>query len=102
MASNQISPSKPFSVAPSPGSAAQNFPGSSFEGVKPEGEKESRSLFTAKIKQKLGKSDYVTRAGELITLAMKKETEQDYEAAFGYYRKGVDLLLEGVQGDYFK
>ncbi|XP_069810847.1 ribosomal protein S6 kinase delta-1 isoform X2 [Dendropsophus ebraccatus] len=99
MASNQISPSKPFSVPPSPGLVAQNFPGSSYEGVKPEAEKESRSLFTAKLKQKLGKSDYLARAGELITLAMKKETEQDYEAAFGFYRKGVDLLLEGVQGE---
>lgn len=99
MASNQISPSKPFSVPPSLGSAAQNFPGSSYEGVKTEAEKESRSLFTAKLKQKLGKSDYLARAGELITLAMKKETEQDYEAAFGFYRKGVDLLLEGVQGE---
>lgn len=99
MASNQISPSKPFSVPPSPGSAAQNFPGSSYEGVKTEAETESRSLFTAKLKQKLGKSDYLARAGELITLAMKKETEEDYEAAFGFYRKGVDLLLEGVQGE---
>ncbi|KAM3930038.1 ribosomal protein S6 kinase delta-1 [Leptodactylus fuscus] len=99
MASNQISPSKPFSVPPSPGSAAQNFPGSSYEGVKAEAEKESRSLFTAKLKQKLGKSDYLARAGELITLAMKNETEQDYEAAFGFYRKSVDLLLEGVQGE---
>ncbi|CAN2387422.1 phosphatidylinositol binding [Pristimantis euphronides] len=99
MASNQISPSKPFSVPPSPGSVAQNFPCSGSEGVKSETEKESRSLFTAKLKQRLGKSDYLTRAGELITLAMKKETEQDYEAAFGFYRKGVDLLLEGVQGE---
>ncbi|XP_056424272.1 ribosomal protein S6 kinase delta-1 isoform X2 [Hyla sarda] len=99
MASNQISPSKPFSVPPSPGSVAQNFPGSSYDGVKPEAEKESLSLFTAKLKQKLGRSDYLARAGELITLAMKKETEQDYEAAFGFYRKGVDLLLEGVQGE---
>ncbi|XP_044145400.1 LOW QUALITY PROTEIN: ribosomal protein S6 kinase delta-1 [Bufo gargarizans] len=99
MASDQISPSKPLSVPPSPGAVAQNFPGSSYEGVKTEAEKESRSLFAAKLKQKLGKSDYLTRAGELITLAMKKETEQDYEAAFGFYRKGVDLLLEGVQGE---
>ncbi|XP_069624608.1 ribosomal protein S6 kinase delta-1 [Ranitomeya imitator] len=99
MASNQISPSKPFSVPPSPGSVASNFPGSSYEGVKTESEKESRSLFTVRLKQKLGKSDYLARAGELITLAMKKETEQDYEAAFGFYRKGVDLLLEGVQGE---
>ncbi|XP_068089051.1 ribosomal protein S6 kinase delta-1 isoform X2 [Hyperolius riggenbachi] len=97
MASNQISPSKAFSVPPSPGSAAQGFSASSYEGVKSEAE--SRSLFTAKLKQRLGRSDYLMKAGELITLAMKKEAEQDYEAAFGFYRKGVDLLLEGVQGE---
>ncbi|KAM5163392.1 ribosomal protein S6 kinase delta-1 [Mantella aurantiaca] len=100
MASNQISPSKPLSVSPSPGSLAQSFSISSYEGAKAEGEKEGgRSLFTTKLKQKLGRSDYLTKAGELITLAMKKEAEQDYESAFGFYRKGVDLLLEGVQGE---
>ncbi|XP_063775133.1 ribosomal protein S6 kinase delta-1 [Pseudophryne corroboree] len=99
MASNQISPSKLFGAPPSPGSIAQNFPASSHEGVKAEAERESRSLFAAKLKQKLGKADYLAKAGELITLAMKKETEREYEAAFGFYRKGVDLLLEGVQGE---
>nr|DBA27253.1 TPA: hypothetical protein GDO54_011417 [Pyxicephalus adspersus] len=99
MASNQISPSKPFSMPPSPGSLAQSFSASGYEGMKTEVEKESRSLFTTKLKQKLGRSDYLTKAGELITLAMKKEAEQDYESAFGFYRKGVDLLLEGVQGE---
>lgn len=99
MASNQISPSKPFSVPASPGSLAQSLSAASYEGVKGEGEKEGRSLFATKLKQKLTRSDYLTKAGELITLAMKKEAEQDYESAFGYYRKGVDLLLEGVQGE---
>ncbi|XP_018411708.1 PREDICTED: ribosomal protein S6 kinase delta-1 isoform X1 [Nanorana parkeri] len=99
MASNQISPSKTFSVPPSPGSLAQSFSASSYDGVKAEVEKEGRSLFTTKLKQKLGRSDYLMKAGELITLAMKKEAEQDYESAFGFYRKGVDLLLEGVQGE---
>ncbi|XP_066451156.1 ribosomal protein S6 kinase delta-1 [Eleutherodactylus coqui] len=99
MASNQISPSKTLSVPPSPGSAVQSFPGSGYEGVKSEAEKESRSLFTAKLRQKLGRSDYLSRAGELITVAMRKEAEQDYQAAFGFYRRGVDLLLEGVQGE---
>lgn len=38
------------------------------------------------------------KAGELIKLALKKEEDDDYEAASNFYRKGVDLLLEGVQG----
>ncbi|KAM9317245.1 ribosomal protein S6 kinase delta-1 [Gastrophryne carolinensis] len=99
MASNQISPSKPFSVPPSPGGIAQGFSASSYEGAKAKAEKESSSLFTMKLKQKLTKSDYLTRAGELITMAMKKEADLEYEEAVGWYRKGVDLLLEGVQGE---
>ncbi|XP_063299910.1 ribosomal protein S6 kinase delta-1 [Pelobates fuscus] len=97
MASNQTSPSKSLGISACPESTGQIA--SSLEGAKADTEKESRSLFTSKLKQKLGKSDYLVKAGELITLALKKETEQDYEAAFGFYRKGVDLLLEGVQGE---
>ncbi|KAM4695147.1 ribosomal protein S6 kinase delta-1 [Discoglossus pictus] len=98
MASNQTSPSKLFGVAPSP-ETAPSFATSSHEGGKANTERESRSLFPVKLKQKLGRSDYLVKAGEFINLAMKKETEQEYEAAFGFYRKGVDLLLEGVQGE---
>uniref|UniRef100_A0A3B4WTX5 Ribosomal protein S6 kinase polypeptide 1 n=1 Tax=Seriola lalandi dorsalis TaxID=1841481 RepID=A0A3B4WTX5_SERLL len=39
------------------------------------------------------KSDYLDKASELICLAVQKEKEQDYQAAFSYYRNGVDLLL---------
>lgn len=46
-----------------------------------------------------GKSDYLNRASELISLAVQKEKEQDYQTAFSYYRSGVDLLLQGVQGE---
>lgn len=45
------------------------------------------------------KSDYLDRASELITLAVQKEKEQDFQAAFSCYRSGVDLLLQGVQGE---
>lgn len=44
------------------------------------------------------KSDYLDRASELICLAVQKEKEQDFQAAFSCYRSGVDLLLQGVQG----
>uniref|UniRef100_A0A8C8DQ62 Ribosomal protein S6 kinase polypeptide 1 n=1 Tax=Oryzias sinensis TaxID=183150 RepID=A0A8C8DQ62_9TELE len=44
------------------------------------------------------KSDYLEKASELICLAVEKEKHQDYQAAFSYYRSGVDLLLQGVQG----
>uniref|UniRef100_A0A3B4AXL7 Uncharacterized protein n=1 Tax=Periophthalmus magnuspinnatus TaxID=409849 RepID=A0A3B4AXL7_9GOBI len=44
------------------------------------------------------KSDYLDKASELISLAVQREIEQDYQAAFSYYRSGVDLLLQGVQG----
>ncbi|XP_078799194.1 ribosomal protein S6 kinase delta-1 isoform X2 [Oryzias latipes] len=43
------------------------------------------------------KSDYLEKASELICLAVEKEKHQDYQAAFSYYRSGVDLLLQGVQ-----
>ena len=56
------------------------------------------SLFPSSLKPRLGRRDYLEKAGELIKLALKKEEEDDYEAASDFYRKGVDLLLEGVQG----
>ncbi|XP_072217944.1 ribosomal protein S6 kinase delta-1 [Leuresthes tenuis] len=45
------------------------------------------------------KSDYLDKASELICFAVQKEKEKDYQAAFSYYRSGVDLLLQGVQGE---
>ncbi|KAL7888966.1 hypothetical protein AOLI_G00039400 [Acnodon oligacanthus] len=47
----------------------------------------------------LRKKDYLEKASEQIGLAVQKEVEQDYAAAFSYYRSGVDLLLQGVQGE---
>ncbi|XP_054618063.1 ribosomal protein S6 kinase delta-1 isoform X2 [Dunckerocampus dactyliophorus] len=60
-----------------------------------------RSLFSKKSgssKEKV-KSDYLDKAGELIRVAAQKEKDQDYQAAFSFYRSGVDLLLQGVQGE---
>uniref|UniRef100_A0A665TQF8 Ribosomal protein S6 kinase polypeptide 1 n=1 Tax=Echeneis naucrates TaxID=173247 RepID=A0A665TQF8_ECHNA len=62
-------------------------------------------LFSGSLKKASGgntkdaKSDYLDKASEHISLAVQKEIEQDYQAAFSYYRSGVDLLLQGVQGE---
>ncbi|KAM6459639.1 ribosomal protein S6 kinase delta-1 isoform 1-T2 [Liasis olivaceus] len=99
MASNQNSPSTSLglSFAAEPPALASAI--SDHEWSKSESERESRGLFTGSLKAKLGRRDYLDKAGELIKLALKKEEEEDYEAAFGFYRKGVGLLLEGVQGE---
>ncbi|CAM9311935.1 unnamed protein product [Lampetra planeri] len=62
-------------------------------------------VFSGSLKKSRGsslkevKSDYLEKASELICLAVEKEKEQDYPAAFSFYRSGVDLLLQGVQGE---
>lgn len=79
------------SPAPAPNSEV-NWPG--------------RTLFSGSLKKvtigstKEVKSDYLDRASELISLAVQKEKEQDFQAAFSCYRSGVDLLLQGVQGQF--
>uniref|UniRef100_A0A8C0R142 non-specific serine/threonine protein kinase n=1 Tax=Canis lupus dingo TaxID=286419 RepID=A0A8C0R142_CANLU len=98
MASNQNSPVRTFGLNLSSDPSALGAVASDSEQNKPEEERESRSLFPGSLKSKLGKRDYLEKAGELIKLALKKEEEDDYEAASNFYRKGVDLLLEGVQG----
>lgn len=98
MASNQNSPIRTFGPNLSSDPSALGAVASDSEQNKPEEERESRSLFPGSLKSKLGKRDYLEKAGELIKLALKKEEEEDYEAASNFYRKGVDLLLEGVQG----
>ncbi|KAM4633001.1 ribosomal protein S6 kinase delta-1 [Polymixia lowei] len=63
------------------------------------------AFFSGSLKRASGanakeaKSDYLDKASEHIRLAVQKETEQDYQSAFAYYRSGVDLLLQGVQGE---
>ncbi|XP_069014372.1 ribosomal protein S6 kinase delta-1 [Embiotoca jacksoni] len=62
-------------------------------------------LFSGSLKKAGGgnlkdvKSDYLDKASELICFAVQKEKEQNYQSAFSYYRSGVDLLLQGVQGE---
>lgn len=97
MASRQGSPSRTFGLSLSTDSSAVGAVASDSEPSKAEG-RESRSLFPSSLKPRLGRRDYLEKAGELIKLALKKEEEDDYEAASDFYRKGVDLLLEGVQG----
>ncbi|KFR09086.1 Ribosomal protein S6 kinase delta-1, partial [Opisthocomus hoazin] len=99
MASNQSSPSRAVGLCLTSEPPVQSTLAPEHERSKPEGERESHSLFTGSLKTKPGKQDYLEKAGELIKLALKKEEEEDYETAFSFYRKGVDLLLEGVQGE---
>lgn len=99
MASNQTSPNKASGFSPSKELIATGSSTPEHHQSKPKVERESRSLFSGSLKQKLSKPDYLQKAGELIKLAFKKEEEEDYEAALNFYRKGVDLLLEGVQGE---
>ncbi|XP_019953318.1 ribosomal protein S6 kinase delta-1 [Paralichthys olivaceus] len=81
---------------PSPASSALN-PEVSRPGRTP--------LFSGTLKKVSGgkhkdvNSDYLEKASELIYVAVQKENEQDYLAAFSYYRSGVDRLLQGVQGE---
>lgn len=98
MASNQSSPSRAAGLCLSSEPLVQSTLAPEQEWSKPEGERESHGLFSGSLKPKPGKQDYLEKAGELIKLALKKEEEEDYETAFSFYRKGVDLLLEGVQG----
>ncbi|XP_037679992.1 ribosomal protein S6 kinase delta-1 isoform X2 [Choloepus didactylus] len=98
MASNHNSPIRTCGLSLSSDSSALGAVASDNEQNKTE-QRENRSLFPGSLKPKFGKRDYLEKAGELIKLALKKEEEEDYEAASDFYRKGVDLLLEGVQGE---
>ncbi|XP_043919966.1 ribosomal protein S6 kinase-like 1 [Protopterus annectens] len=46
-----------------------------------------------------GKRDYLVDAAKQIRQALDKEVNEDYEAAFNFYKNGVDLLLKGIQVD---
>ncbi|XP_056152398.1 ribosomal protein S6 kinase-like 1 [Lampris incognitus] len=47
----------------------------------------------------MAKRDYLVEAAKQIRMALDREVNEDYEAAFSYYKNGVDLLLNGVQLD---
>ncbi len=48
-------------------------------------------------KAAMAKRDYLVEAAKQIRMALDSEVNEDYEAAFSYYKNGVDLLLNGVQ-----
>uniref|UniRef100_UPI003AAC04E7 ribosomal protein S6 kinase delta-1 isoform X1 n=1 Tax=Centroberyx gerrardi TaxID=166262 RepID=UPI003AAC04E7 len=90
--------------SPSPAPAPAPASGSSTPNQEV-GRPSRTALFSSSLKRASGanpkdvKSDYLDRASEHICLAVQKEKEQDYQTAFSYYRSGVDLLLQGVQGE---
>ncbi|KAG9336481.1 hypothetical protein JZ751_002828 [Albula glossodonta] len=47
----------------------------------------------------MAKRDYLVDAAKQIRMALDREVSEDYEAAFNYYKNGVDLLLNGVQAE---
>ncbi|XP_056107999.1 ribosomal protein S6 kinase delta-1 isoform X1 [Rhinichthys klamathensis goyatoka] len=55
--------------------------------------------FASSLRSSTEKEDYLEKASGLIALAVQKEVEQEFAVAFSYYRRGVDLLLQGVQGE---
>lgn len=77
---------------PAPGSPAPEVSRTSRTALFPS------SLRRGNANARETKRDYLDRASEHIRLAVQKEAEQDYQSAFSYYRSGVDLLLQGVQG----
>lgn len=48
----------------------------------------------------MAKRDYLVEAAKQFRMALDSEVSEDYEAAFSYYKNGVDLLLNGVQCEY--
>lgn len=48
----------------------------------------------------MAKRDYLVEAAKQIRMALDSEVNEDYEAAFSYYKNGVDLLLNGVQREW--
>ncbi|KAG7264932.1 hypothetical protein CRUP_027123 [Coryphaenoides rupestris] len=86
-------PSLPGSLTPNPGQEASRP--SSRSLLFPSGLRRAAASASAKE----AKHDYLDQAGEHIRQAVQKEAERDYQAAFSYYRSGVDLLLQGVQGE---
>ncbi|KAJ8356714.1 hypothetical protein SKAU_G00195080 [Synaphobranchus kaupii] len=92
MASGGESPNRPpGGRSPSPQAQAQ------AQALDPAASR--AALFGGSLKPRMGKRDYLERASEQIKMAVQREEEQDYEAAFCFYRSGVDLLLQGVQGE---
>ncbi|XP_013863013.1 ribosomal protein S6 kinase delta-1 isoform X2 [Austrofundulus limnaeus] len=114
MASGRTSPNQPqggatnisSSCSPRLSSLREYRTSSGSSAPNPEVSRSGRtSLLSSSLRRASGggskdvKSDYLDEASELIGFAVQKESEQDFQAAFSYYRSGVDLLLQGVQGE---
>uniref|UniRef100_UPI00398E6BDD ribosomal protein S6 kinase delta-1 isoform X2 n=1 Tax=Pristiophorus japonicus TaxID=55135 RepID=UPI00398E6BDD len=100
MASNRSSPSRYTRLGSSPEPTARSA--TSHQERSKDATDGSKGLWSQPIgslKHRTGRGDYLAKAGEQIKLALQKEAEQDYEGAFNFYRNGVDLLLQGVQGE---
>lgn len=96
MPSSSVSPNHPAARS-SP--FAVPHPVTSQNGVGVESVRTGGALtFAPSLRNCTGRTDYLEEASEQITLAVEKEVEQEFAAAFSYYHKGVDLLLQGVQG----
>ncbi|XP_067901118.1 ribosomal protein S6 kinase delta-1 isoform X2 [Heterodontus francisci] len=101
MASNRSSPSRytRLNSSPEPTARSATFPHQERSKDGAEGSKGLWSQPIGSLKHRMGRGDYLTKAGEQIKLALQKEAEQDYEGAFKFYRNGVDMLLQGVQDE---
>ncbi|XP_072121251.1 ribosomal protein S6 kinase delta-1 isoform X2 [Mobula birostris] len=101
MASNRKSPSGYRRLRGSPEPTARCGT-ASHQDTRKDGAGGSKVLWSqpfGSLKHRTGRGDYLVKAGEQIQLALQKEAEQDYESAFKFYQIGVDLLLQGVQGE---
>ena len=47
------------------------------------------------------KGAYVVQAGRLIKQALSYERNAEYQEAFDLFKAGVDVLLNGVQSEWF-
>ncbi|XP_060034395.1 ribosomal protein S6 kinase delta-1 isoform X3 [Erinaceus europaeus] len=95
MASDRSSPAGSLGLSSAFPSAPPPPPG---EQSGAEEEREGRR-FPGSRKAGRGHTDYLEAAAELVSLALRKEDDAEYAAASGFYRDGVHLLLEGVQGE---
>lgn len=97
MPSSSISPNHPAARS-SPFAVPQPVISPGRAGVE-SGRAGGALTFANSLRNCTGRTDYLVKASEQIALAVEKEVEQEFAAAFSYYHKGVDLLLQGVQGE---
>uniref|UniRef100_A0A8C5WKE7 Ribosomal protein S6 kinase like 1 n=1 Tax=Leptobrachium leishanense TaxID=445787 RepID=A0A8C5WKE7_9ANUR len=54
---------------------------------------------TALSEQSLVANDYLVDAAKQLHVALERDANEEYEAAFSHYKHGVELLLDGVTVD---